>query len=278
MACRLFRKMNQYKIIMLGTGNAMVTKCYNTCFAISDGNEYLLVDAGGGNGILRQIELADIPYSNMHKMIITHCHTDHILGAIWIIRKIASMMEAKTFEGKFELYCHKEAAEVLNIFCQLTLVKKFLKYMDDRILIHEVENAAQIMAVGMQITFFDIYSTKIKQFGFTAKLPDGTKITCLGDEPYNERCEVFVKESDWLMSEAFCLESQKDKFKPHEKYHSTVIDSGKMAAKLEVKHLILYHTEDKNIKNRKSLYLEELRTVFSGDAFVPDDLDVIEIQ
>ena len=34
--------MSQYKIIMLGTGNAMVTKCYNTCFVMSDGTDYLL--------------------------------------------------------------------------------------------------------------------------------------------------------------------------------------------------------------------------------------------
>ena len=37
-------------LIMLGTGNAMVTKCYNTCFAVQNGEEYLLVDAGGGAG------------------------------------------------------------------------------------------------------------------------------------------------------------------------------------------------------------------------------------
>jgi ribonuclease Z len=42
---------------MLGTGNAMVTKCFNTCFAIADDDTYLL-DAGGGNGILRQLELS----------------------------------------------------------------------------------------------------------------------------------------------------------------------------------------------------------------------------
>ncbi len=44
------------ELIMLGTGNAMVTKCYNTCFAIRNGAEYFLVDAGGGNGILVQLE------------------------------------------------------------------------------------------------------------------------------------------------------------------------------------------------------------------------------
>ena len=39
------------KLIMLGSGHAMVTKCYNTCFAIQNESGIVLVDAGGGNGI-----------------------------------------------------------------------------------------------------------------------------------------------------------------------------------------------------------------------------------
>ena len=44
------------KIIMLGTGSAMVTDCYNTCFLLKSENDCLLVDAGGGNGILSAIK------------------------------------------------------------------------------------------------------------------------------------------------------------------------------------------------------------------------------
>ena len=29
------------KLILLGTGNAMVTKCFNTCFALNIDDEYL---------------------------------------------------------------------------------------------------------------------------------------------------------------------------------------------------------------------------------------------
>ena len=47
---------------MLGTGNAMVTKCYNTCFVLKHDNEYLSIDAGGGNGIMVQLEKAEIPF------------------------------------------------------------------------------------------------------------------------------------------------------------------------------------------------------------------------
>ena len=74
------------ELIMLGTGNATVTRCYNTCFVLQEGQSGFLVDAGGGNGILRQMELAGIRLDSIHSMYITHAHTDHILGAIWVVR------------------------------------------------------------------------------------------------------------------------------------------------------------------------------------------------
>ena len=39
------------KLTMLGTGNALVTECYNTCFVVQNGKKHLLVDGGGGNSI-----------------------------------------------------------------------------------------------------------------------------------------------------------------------------------------------------------------------------------
>ena len=32
------------KLTMLGTGNALVTECYNTCFVIEDKGQYFMVD------------------------------------------------------------------------------------------------------------------------------------------------------------------------------------------------------------------------------------------
>ena len=52
-------------LIVLGTGNALATRCYNTCFAIDFGGPVLLVDAGGGNGILRQLDAAHVDASNV---------------------------------------------------------------------------------------------------------------------------------------------------------------------------------------------------------------------
>ena len=80
------------KIIMLGTGSAMVTDCYNTCFLLKSENDCLLVDAGGGNGILSAIKKSGIAWNSIKTMFITHSHTDHILGAVWVIRQISALM------------------------------------------------------------------------------------------------------------------------------------------------------------------------------------------
>lgn len=36
------------RLIVLGTGNAQAIHCYNTCYSMQKGEEYFLVDAGGG--------------------------------------------------------------------------------------------------------------------------------------------------------------------------------------------------------------------------------------
>ena len=140
-----------------------------------------------------------------------------------------------------------------------------------------VEDGEEREIIGKKVTFFDIHSTKAKQFGFCMQLDEDEKLTCCGDEPYNELEQKYAENSTWLLHEAFCLYGQADEFKPYEKHHSTVKDACEMASDLNVENLILYHTEDKNIEHRQELYLEEGKVYYDGNLFVPDDLDVIEL-
>lgn len=265
------------ELIMLGTGHAMVTKCYNTCFAIRNEDEYFLVDAGGGNGILSQLEKARIPFGKIRSMFLTHAHTDHILGAVWMIRKAASMMLSETYHGGFTIYCHDESARILKEICELTLAGKFLKFLGNKIRIREVRDGEEKEISGMNIRFFDIHSAKAKQFGFRADWQEDISLACLGDEPYNSVCRPYVEGADWLLCEAFCLYGMRDIFHPYEKHHSTALDAGNLAEKLNIKNLVLYHTEDTDLKNRKKQYTKEAKLLFSGNIFVPDDLEVLAL-
>ena len=145
----------------------------------------------------------------------------------------------------------------------------------ERIFIYPVEDNEERDILGYHVTFFDIHSTKAKQFGFTMNLKNGKKFTFLGDEPYQEHEEVYAKDADWLLHEAFCLYADRDKYKPYEKHHTTVKEACENGEKLGAKNLILYHTEDKNLANRCELYTEEGSLYYHGNLIVPDDLERI---
>ena len=149
--------------------------------------------------------------------------------------------------------------------------------MGERIRFDIVENGDQREILDCPITFFDIASTKAKQFGFTMRLNNGKKFTCVGDEPYNEVNFEYVKGSDWLLHEAFCLFREADKFKPYEKHHSTVKEACQRAEKLGIPNLLLYHTEESHLAERKKLYTKEGRQYYHGNLFVPDDLETFTL-
>lgn len=262
------------RLIVLGTGNAMVTRCFNTCFALEEKNEFVLVDAGGGNGILVQLEKAHLNCADIRHLIVTHEHCDHLLGVVWIIRKIGTMMLAGKYEGTLHIWCHAGLVQTICTLASLTLQQKFVRLLSDRIILHPVSDGQQETLLGHAFTFFDIHSTKAEQYGFTAQ-KEGCKITCLGDEPYNPLCERFVRESNWMLCEAFCLYGERERFCPYEKHHSTVKEACELAQQLNVPNLVIWHTEDVNYERRQELYTAEGKKYYTGRLYVPYDLDVI---
>lgn len=262
-------------LIMLGTGNASVTKCFNTCFALQQDERYFLVDTGGGNGILTQLEKAEIPLENIHDIFISHEHTDHLLGLVWMIRMIATKMKKDKYNGNLTIYCHEALVETIKTIAKLTLQAKFYNMIGERIFFSVVEDGKEKEILGYHITFFDIHSTKAKQFGFTTRLLNQKKITFLGDEPYRKEEYVYAKDADWLLEEAFCLYSQREIFEPYEKHHATVKEACETAKMLAAKSTILFHTEDKTLQNRQKLYVEEGKNYYEGNLLVPYDLERI---
>ena len=272
-------KMNQ--ITMLGTGNATVSQIYNTCFVLQTPSTLMLVDAGGGNGILAQLKKVNVQISDIHHLFVTHAHTDHVLGVIWVIRMVA---QCKGYEGLLHVYGNDKVMKVIKTIIDMILAKKQLAKVAERVVFHQLEDGDCFEVGDMKLECFDIQSTKEKQFGFRAELPSSSDesnkplvLACLGDEPYNEQNRRYIVGADWMMCEAFCLYADRNTFKPYEKCHSTALDAGKLAEELGVKNLILYHTEEKTLANRKENYTREAAENFKGRIFVPDDLEVIEM-
>lgn len=266
------------KLTMLGTGNALATNCFNTCYVYEEQGEYLLVDGGGGIGVLRQLRAAGLDFRKIHHVFVTHKHVDHILGVIWMVRLFGQFMNSGEYEGEAWIYSHSDVIPLIEQISMELIEDKANRFIHDRIHLVTLEDRQELDLLGHRFLFFDIHSRKTPQFGYRMYLKNGEYLTCLGDERYNDSEEELVRGSKWLMHEAFCLDSQADVFHPYEKGHSTVKDACQLAQRLDVENLLLYHTEDTNIPTRKELYTAEGRQYFDGTILVPDDLEVLTIE
>ncbi len=265
------------RITMLGTGHAMVSECYNTCFLLTENDRNFLVDGGGGNTILRQLKYAGYRCSDISDIFVTHKHIDHLLGVIWVIRTICQSIAQGITAMEVNVYAHEELIGLIGDLLEKLLWREQWKKAGGHIHFIAVEDGGIRNILGRNTTFFDIGSVKEKQFGFCMELDSGKKLTCCGDESFHPCAGAYVENSEWLMHEAYCLYSQADLFSPYEKHHSTVKEACETAERFGVKNLILYHTEDRNLKERKKLYGEEGSRYFHGKLYIPDDLEVISI-
>lgn len=265
------------KLTMLGTGNAAVTRCYNTCFVLENARGRFLVDGGGGNGLLRQLERADIRWQSLASIFVTHKHLDHLLGIFWMMRMICQGASRGQYAGSAVLYAHEEVAGILRAAARALLAEKDAAHIGSALRIETLADGDEREVLGCPVKFFDIGSTKARQFGFALRTEGGRSLVCCGDEPCGAPARPYAAGADWLMHEAFCLAAEAERFRPREKHHSTAEDAAQLAAQLGVKNLILYHTEDKNLEQRKALYTAEAARHFAGRIFVPDDLEQIEL-
>ena len=138
------------KLTILGTGNATVTECYNTCFALSEEGKHFLVDCGGGNRILKVLKETKISLEDVHDIFITHEHADHILGIVWMIRLIETKMNQGNYEGDLRIYCHSDLVNTIQTLSKLTTQKKVCKHFDERILFIPLEHGDQHSSILCQ--------------------------------------------------------------------------------------------------------------------------------
>ena len=262
------------KITMLGTGHAVVTSCYNTCYVMEDGERRLLVDGGGGISLLRQLKAAGIRWNTIHEIFVTHRHLDHITGILWMMRMLGGPLASGKMKEDVFVYGHDEVIGILDQMIR-SLLPERAELIGKRIHLIEVGDREQGEMMGKPVTFFDIHSVKAKQFGFVMD-DNGRKIVVCGDEPLHEECMEPAEGAEMILHEAFSLYSEREKYHPYEKQHSTVKDACETAQRLHARRLLLYHSEESDLKNRKQRYTEEGRQYYDGMLYVPDDLDVIE--
>lgn len=266
------------KIIVLGTGDATAIENFNTCFVLQDNDEnHLLVDTGGGNEILKQLRRANIDITKIHNIFISHKHTDHLFGFVWIYRFIDLFMRKGIYEGDLHIWCNDEVADVIKNQLNIFLRGMQKQFIDKRIFINVVQDRDKIKVFNYELECFDILSKNDKQYGFKTILNNGKTLVFHGDEPLKEELYDFVRNSDYLLHESYCLETEANIYEPRKRNHDTVKSVSLKAQNLGIKNLVIWHTLENLGKDRKNRYMKEAKENFSGNVFVPNDLELIDL-
>ena len=217
------------------------------------------------------VERAGLRKEEIHDLFVTHAHTDHLLGVIWLVRM------ALQFRYSLNIWSHAKVLSLLDGICRQILPQKEVSRLGDLVAFQRLEDGGTFRVGDMNFQCFDIHSSKEPQFGFTAIFANGRHLCCLGDEPFNPLCREYAQDADWLMHEAFCTYADRERFRPYEKSHSTARDAGRNAHELRARNLILYHTEDRTLETRSERYANEAHEAFTGNIIVPDDLQIIPL-
>lgn len=265
------------KIIMLGTGNGGTIDLYNTCFAIQNENGNFLVDTGGSIEIMKRLNQVNIDYKLIRHIFISHSHTDHILGIFWLFKKISRNVMHGEIKERINVYCNDVVFESIKEVAKHILPDKLMDAIYSIVDFKVLNDGDKYNINGIDYTFFDIQAKGTKQFGFECSF-NGRKLAFLGDETLNPNLYDRIRNFDYVMHEAFCLDSEENIFHAYEKNHSTTRSVSEVMNELEVKNLILYHTEESHKEKRKELYTKEAQDYFNGNVIVPNDLEIIDIK
>lgn len=265
------------EVIFLGTGSAFPSKSYNSCCLVRDGALSLLVDAGGGNGILRRLEEAGVPAKDIRHFFVTHVHTDHILGAVWVLRSAVQRMREGLDAAPLHFYGNSDVITALKTICRLTLHTADYERMEKIVEFHDLDATPTIEIEGHPFEFFDVLAQNVRQSGFRMKLDSGATLVHLGDEALTGRNAAMARGADTLICGAFCRYADREIFKPYEKHHSTVADVARLAAELKIPRTVLVHCEDRTLPDRSRLYKTEAAGIYAGRLEVPEDLETIEL-
>lgn len=264
-------------ITFLGTGSAFPSASYHSCCIIDTAADSVMIDAGGGNGIFDRLKAAGRCVTDLKRLHITHSHTDHLLGAVWLLRMLIKLHIDGQKIAPVEVYANAETAHALIEVCRLTLLKSYFDRLEQVAQVRIVRSGDRVRLADAEMEFIDCRSTGVSQTGIRLRLDSGLTIVHLGDEALTANNIVEAGKADVLICGAFCRYADREIFRPYEKHHHTMLDVARLAQEAEVDTLVTVHCEDRNPADRSRLYADEAAEVFNGRVVVPLDGERLDL-
>jgi len=273
------------QILFLGTSSMVPTKERNhSSILISYGSEGILIDCG--EGTQRQLKIAGIKLTKVNIILISHWHSDHILGLPGLIQS----MNASDYHNILQIYGPKGTKKFIKKMFELFVFDNKMnikvseiksgKFFENNDFILETERLKHsITVLGYSFIEKDkrkiniklinkigikrgpllgklqsgkniIWKGKKVKVGKVTDIVKGEKVTIINDTVPCKGANKLAKNSDLLVCESTYSSDLESKAAKH--MHMTSKQAAELAKRCNVKNLILTHFSAR-YKNTKVL-------------------------
>jgi ribonuclease BN (tRNA processing enzyme) len=297
---------SETRLITLGTnGGAILQKARaQPANLLRVNGAYYLVDAG--NGVLRQLTLAGVPFTQIHHIFITHNHIDHsadwatLMAHAFVVggdQPITVYGPAGTEQMRdaFLRFLEPIAATAGRDAPSTKALKRLFRakdiragsiYADENVKVSAIENCHYHFPPASPVM------ARQKSYAFRFETKDKVIVFSGDTGPCEDKLVSFAAGADFLVHEVIDVEAvlrslraRPDLHFTPEKWaeveahmrddHSTPEVVGRLAAKAGVKTVILSHVVP-GVSGDGAAYVAGVRSYFSGPVVLAEDLMVFD--
>ena len=282
------------RLVLLGTGGGPSIKKARAqpSNALIIGSDVFIIDAG--NGVSRQMALADISPQDIQGVFITHNHSDHVAdyGTLLLRAWQSGLREpVHTFGPSPIEEMTSRYLEYMKWVIEQRTVEKDRPHLRDLILAQNISDQEPLFEHG----FLTVSATEVSHgalrpaYAFRFQTPSWS-VVFSGDTARSGNLRNLAKDADILVHEAInpdAVDSMVEQHFPgNDSFRKALIDGhtpveevGLLAQEAGVKKLILTHLVPSGIPDfdRPEIWLEGAGKHFHGEIVVGEDLLEVEI-
>ena len=272
------------KIVLLGTGTPYPDPAASgPATAVVLDKRVFLFDAGAG--VMRRINAAGLPINGVEALFITHLHTDHTLGlpdlifTSWVMGR-RTPLQAYGPHGLKLMTSHLIAAYSEDIHIRTYGLERETPN-GYRVAVHEIQPGIIYDRDGVRVRAIPVLHGSWKEaYAYRIDTPDRS-ILISGDTRPSEALVNAAKGVDVLIHEVYSAARLAPEKRPGGEYwpqymrsfHTSDIELGRMAARIQPKLLILYHVVRTGSPTNEELLAGVRAGGYKGQVVIGNDLE-----
>lgn len=284
-------------VFTVGTASPMPGKRVQTGLGVIVNGHFFMFDVG--DGVVMKAENMGLPLNKLDGIFITHWHSDHmmdlpsLISRSWLLGRNTDLHlygpdGTDTMNHAINQFLHIEnqhrvahhGTEIMDVSKARAIPHEFKNVQGKKEIVYNQD--------GITITAFDVNHEPIEPAVGYAIEYNGKKVVISGDTKKNDLVIEMAKDADLLFHEVLLvsllkkmtaelgkagLERNQKIIHDIQDYHTSPADVAAIAAKANVKELVLYHfAPAPDMRVIKNLYKKEL-TSYDGTIHFSNDGD-----